>query len=401
MTEKIVIAYVCDDRYLPYLKKSMDSVRRYNKNVEFAILASRELTVPGAKVYTFLPDTDKFKYKPNDRMKEGVYYKLYLTQLPYDKVIYMDCDVVCQRPLNPLWEEKCDFICATESHNYGKVQAAELHLQKYALTGMMVMNLKALREYDFTNKCLAKLAEINPKWHDETVINLVMKDKIRFIDKKYNYCRNREYDNPIPESDAYLLHYVGGQKQDMLKRTRFLDLWPLWDKIEGKSVAIVGNSQELISRNQGKEIDAHDTVIRLNKGFPRAEIGLKTDILFLACTLSPSEMSRFVGAFTVQRSKLCKNVCHYKISTMDRTMLIQEANPYCKELRKPNSQPSTGFIAINFALEANAKKIDLYGFDFFERPTYYNPKGYQTLHNGEKEKEKVLEYQKWGLVNIK
>ena len=387
---KITIAYVCDERYLPYLKVSMASIRRYNKDVEFVILASKPFEVEGAKVFTFAPDTDKFKYKPNDRMREGVYYKLYLPKLPYDKVLYMDCDVICQRPLGPLWNEKCEYICATESHQYGKVQAAELHLQKYALTGMMLMNLKALREYDFTNKCLAKLAEINPRWHDETVINLVMADKLRFIDHKYNYCRNRKYDNPIPESDAYLLHYVGGQKAEMLKYGNFTGLSPIRTMLTGKKVAIVGNSQELISKNQGKEIDRHDTVIRFNRGFPRPEIGLKTSLLFLACTLTPEEMSRFEGAYTIRRSNLTKNVCHYTLSANDRLTLCQEGK-----------QPSTGFLAINFALSAAAKSIDLYGFDFFQTPTYYNPLGYKTLHNGPKEREKVLEYQKWGLVKIK
>lgn len=32
---------------------------------------------------------------------------------------------------------------------------------------------------------------------------------------------------------------------------------------------------------------------------------------------------------------------------------------------------------------------------------YYNPKGYQPLHNGNAEEEKVLEYEKAGLLKIK
>lgn len=396
----MIIAYVADEHYLPYLKISIASVRRYNKNVEFAILASKPFEVQGAKVYTFTPDSKLFKFKDNDRMRDGVYYKFYLTQLPYDKVLYMDADVICQRPLNALWSEKCEFICATESHQYGKVQAAELHLQHYALTGMMLLNLKELRKADFTKKCLDKLATVSPKWHDETIINMTFADRIRFIDKKYNYCRNRVYDAPISESDAYLLHYVGNQKREMLQLDDFNNLARLKETVAGKRVAIVGNAQSIIGKGQAEEIDKHDIVIRFNKGFPSKFVGYRTDILFLACTLTREELSRFDAIFTVRRSNLCQNVCNFNVSKSDRARIAQAPNKAQIARGKGKSQPSTGFIAINFALSAGAKQIDLYGFDFFRSPTYYNPAGYVTLHNGEKEAEKVLEYAKWGLVNI-
>lgn len=385
----MIIAYVADEHYLPYLKRSMDSVRKYNKEAKFVVLASKVFQLPGAEVYTITPDTEKFKYRQNDRMHEGVYYKFYLPKLPYDKVLYMDCDILCQRPLNDLWNEKCPFICATESHIYGKTQAAELGLKKYALTGMMLMNLKALRKADFTQKCLDKLATVNPKWHDETIINLEFNDEIRFIDKKYNYCRNRIYENHIPEQDAYLLHYVGNQKAEMLAN-EFDGLNALKPLLNGQKVAIVGNSSQVLKKAQGKAIDAHDVVIRFNKGFPNEKVGYKTDILFLACTLTAEELKRYNAKYTVRRSKLCQNECNFKVSKIDRARLKQNG-----------AQPSTGYLAVDFALGCNCKKIDLYGFDFFQNPTYYNPVGYQTRHNGIGEQARILELQKAGLLKIK
>ena len=403
MTDKIIVAYVADERYLPYLKVSMDSVKRYNKNVEFAILTSQPFEVPGAQVYTFEPDIERFKFKPNDRMHEGVYYKFYLPKLPYEKILYIDCDVICQRPLNPLWEEPCEFICGTESHAFGKKQAAQLGVPKYMLTGMMLMNLKALREADFTNKCLEMLDKTTALQHDETIINLAFHDRLRFVDVKYNYCRNRRYANPIPESDAYLLHYVGERKEDMLRRDNFSRLNYLKGLLKGKSIAIVGNASSLLEKGQGEEIDSHDVVIRFNKGFPSDAVGHKTGILFLACTLDLAELARFGVALTVRRSKLCKNICNYSISIFDRLQLCQTVTPAAKKrsIVATKCQPSTGFIAINFALSTECKSIDLYGFDFFKTQTYYNEKDYQTLHNGSKEEEKILEYAKWGLLCIK
>lgn len=389
MTKRnIIIAYVCDQRYKPYLIKSMESIRRYNKNVEFAVLSKKGFEVPGAKVYEINPDTTHFKYRVRDRMGEGVYYKLWLPELPYDKVLYIDTDVICQRPLTDLWKEPCRYICATESHIYGKQQAEQLGVEKYALTGMMLMNLKALRKINFTQRCLDRLAREYPERHDESIINLEFNDKIRFIDKKYNYCRNRVYEHPILESDAYLLHYVGKrQKQDMLITDNFHALDPIKDMLKGKKVAIVGNSSAILTKQQAKEIDEHDVVIRFNKGFPSERVGFRTDLLFLACTLTPPEISRFGAKYLIRRSKLCQNACDFKVSATDRMALKQG-----------DLQPSTGFIAINFALTCDTKSIDLYGFDSFKNTTYYNPIGYQPLHNGQKEGEKIQEYEQNGLL---
>ena len=390
----MIVAYVCDERYLPFLKISMASIKRYNKDVKFVVLSKTIFDIEGATVYIVLPDSKYFKFRPNDRMKDGVYYKFYLPQLPFDKVLYMDCDVICQRPLKTLWETDCPFICATESHAYGKVQAQELGLKKYALTGMMLMNLKELRKANFTQRCLDRLAKESPRFHDETIINLEFNDKIKFIDVKYNYCKDRRYDKPIRESDAYLLHYVGGtnQKNKMLALEDFKSLEPLKKLLKNKTVAIVGNSEKILKEKHGTEIEAHDIVIRFNKGFPQAApeaLGKRTDILFLACTLSNVELKIFNATYTVKRSNLCQNACNFDISKFDRCILKQGT-----------AQPSTGFLAINFALSTECKSIDLYGFDFFKSPTYYNPKDYKTLHDGQSEAVKVKEYAQNNLLRI-
>lgn len=401
---KMVVVYVCDERYKNFLTISMNSVKRYNKNVEFVVLSDRPYKIEGAKVFTFTPHHYLFRFKPKDRMHDGVYYKLYLPILPYDKVLYLDCDTICQRPLNELWEMPCDFINATESHVYGKAQAEELNLERYAISGMMVLNLQAMREANFTQKCVEYLRDHDDiKWHDETVINALFNKRINFIDVKWNYCRNRVYEKPIPESDAYILHYVSVRnKRIMLKYDDFKNLEQLANFMRGKSVAIVGNSSSILDKNQGAEIDKHGVVIRFNKGFPSDAVGHKTTALFLACTLTDEELKQFNAKVTVRRSNLCQNKCSMSLSSTDRTRFAQVPCEYRKRTSPGHmSQASTGYLAIQFALSTDCKSIDLYGFDFFKNPTYYNPAGYQTLHNGDKEGEKVLEYAKYGLVNIK
>lgn len=54
--------------------------------------------------------------------------------------------------------------------------------------------------------------------------------------------------------------------------------------VRGKSVAIVCNSPEILDTAFGDQIEAHDVVIRMNRGFPNEEahydaIGRRTDVL--------------------------------------------------------------------------------------------------------------------------
>lgn len=403
MQELIRIAYACDSNYLPYIQKSITSIKRYNKNVDFVVLTGdKNLEVPNAKTFYFDIDNSNFKFRNNDRMKDGVYYKLFLPLLPYKKVLFIDCDVICQRPLKELWEIDCPFICATQSYNVSEKQAKELNLPKYFLTGMMLMNLEELRKQNFTERCLNRLKNTNAIQHDETIINLEFNNQIKEVDRKYNYCKNRPYNNPIPESNAYLLHYVGKDKDSMLLRKDFESLNDLKEMLKDKRVAIVGNSEKILETSYGEEIDNHDVIIRFNKGYPtkKESQGSKTNIVFLACSLTPEELFKYKTFYTVKRSNFVNNKCMYNLDPQDNYQLQQLSNEECKKRKLKASQASTGFIAINFVLSSQYKSLDLYGFDGFKNATYYNQKGYRPLHNGNEEFEKILEYQYCHLLEI-
>ncbi|MBO7733081.1 MAG: glycosyltransferase family 29 protein [Methanobrevibacter sp.] len=165
------------------------------------------------------------------------------------------------------------------------------------------------------------------------------------------------------------------------------------DEIKGKSVAIVGNAKSLFYYNYGNEIDNADVVIRFNKGFitDNNAQGTKTDFLFLACDLSYSEIQSYKPRYVINRSIKYKNKADYTFMQKYRFVLKQIIG----------SQPSTGFMAIHWCIKANAKQITLYGFDFGETPTFYNPVDYKTPHNYEKEKELVLGYKQAGLLTVK
>lgn len=392
--ERMIIVYVADKNYTDYLEQSIKSFRKFNPSAEIVVFTENKLNIDVKQYEYKLPKL--FRNRGNgDRISNTAYLKLFLTELHYDKIIYTDCDTICQSPLNELWNMPCKYINLCESHSYSKKQAKAIGTEKYGNTGVMVMNLKNLRKINFTEKCLeVEKSGFTPStgWqHDETCINVAMKDYLHFIDNKWNYCHNRGYGKPIPEYQANILHFIGKHKEEMLELSFYKDL-PLYE-ITGKSVAIVGNAQSLFDKHFGKEIDSHDIVIRFNKGFPnKPEIqGEKTSIVMLACELSKVDIQYYKAKYVINRSKGYENPADFTISNEDRHRLAE----------KLGSQPSTGFMAIDMCLSSCAKSIDLYGFDFEKTPTFYNSEGYKTQHDYNKEKEIVLNYEKSGLLTVK
>lgn len=361
----MIIVYVCDANYLCFVNISAKSVLKLNPQARIIIVSPEKLDTEFENVV--IPLTGEYRHNENDRITSTTYLKLYLTQLPFDKIIYLDGDTICQKPLDRLWNMDCEYIALCET--YSKKHALDLGVKKYGLSGMMLMNLKALREIDYTNLCLN--TKVNPKhWqHEETLINVALKDKLKFIPVEWNYCYHRQYDKPV--EDPYILHICGKNKSFM-----YYELYSEIDQVKrflkGKSVAIVGNAKSIFDKKGGSAIDAHDVVIRFNRGFVTNEEaqGTRTDILILATELNVDEKASFKAMFSVNRSENTK--CG------DLTI----ANEPRRRLRVLlGAQPSSGCMAIDLCREAEVKSIDLYGFDFEATPTFYNPEGYKTLHN--------------------
>ena len=327
----------------------------------------------------------------NDRISKTTYLKLFLTELKVDKIICIDPDTIIQKPLDELWKEPVRYIGLCESYIIGQRQAKELGLKKYGLSGVMVMNLKNLRKIDFTQKCLEVKAEPKLWCHEETLINVAMKGKLKFLPVKWNYCHNRDYGkNSVNEEDAAILHICGADKT-YLNYEPYEEIRQVKNHIKGKSVAIVGNAKSIFDAGHGKEIDTHDLVVRFNKGFvtKKEAQGSRTDILLVACELNLDEKASYKAWFSINRSKNTK--CG------DLTISDRPRNALRALVGK---QPTTGLMAIDLCLESGASQIDLYGFDFEKTPTFYNPEGYITPHDYDAEEKIVRNFQKRGLLQI-
>lgn len=384
------IVYVFDKNYLKYFNVSVKSVLKYNPYAHITVISPEKLDIPYDNVVMEIPSN--VKHRDNDRITSATFLKLHIPKLPYDKVLFIDADIICQAPLDELWNTQCDYICLSESHTYGDKQAKEHNHKKYGLSGMMLMNLKALREDNFIEKSFVPFDTTPYKiWcHEETIINHYFYDKLTFVDRKFNYCHNRTYKNPISEMNAVLLHYCGGNKADFFShklgnQIPYYNLEEIKDFIRGKRVAIVGNASSIFDKQNGDLIDTFDLIIRFNYGFitvPSSQ-GTKTDIAILACELTKTEMESYNAQFYINRMKRITNPTPYHFENKDIVRVSEGMD---------GARASSGLIAIDFCIESGCQSIDLFGFDWEKTPTFYNPLGYKTLHNYNNEESKVKNY---------
>lgn len=158
---------------------------------------------------------------------------------------------------------------------------------------------------------------------------------------------------------------------------------------DGKRIAIVGPASSAYNTGKGSFIDSFDYVIRINKatklmaeGKSSEDIGTKTDILFhcffennysgggpldmalfdrLGIKYVVNPLSNFFGyrnAFNF-----------YKKYLSDRTIYMLD-NSYYQNLKAYFGTyiPTTGFSALNAALNSNFSELYITGFTFFKTP---------------------------------
>lgn len=150
-----------------------------------------------------------------------------------DKILYLDADILCIGSLvelfnlefdnniayvviekDPIWWEKC-----AKRLNENKL------LNGYFNAGFLLVNLKKWKENNINEKALKLLTNENLRKKfthlDQDVLNLLLLDKVKYLDRKYNqqisinyelkYKSNKVRKYPITDA-TILIHYIGPTK---------------------------------------------------------------------------------------------------------------------------------------------------------------------------------------------
>ncbi|MBP3687364.1 MAG: glycosyltransferase family 8 protein [Alphaproteobacteria bacterium] len=147
------------------------------------------------------------------------YYRFFLPQIfpDWDKVLYLDADTLVLRDIKELCDidisdnylgvtHDCEIVRAShiagEEYSDYFTKKLGVDIEQYFQAGVMIVNLKKMREDNITQKLLEGLKKIKtPKFVDQDILNMVCFNKVKYISQNWDYT----WHLPIIDDD-YLLH---------------------------------------------------------------------------------------------------------------------------------------------------------------------------------------------------
>lgn len=236
--KEIPIFFSVDDHYAPFLAAALNSAvknaspqRQYRaiilhqalsrENQErLARLASSHFSIEFVEMKEGMESiTDRMSNRLRcDYFTLTIYFRLFIPAMfpQYDKGIYIDSDVILLGDLAELFDTHIgdNLIAACADKSVVDVpelarymeEAVGVSRYEYINSGVLLMNLKALREKEF-HKHFLRLLEtyhfdcIAP---DQDYINAICNGKIHYLDSVWDAMPN---ENALPLESARLIHY--------------------------------------------------------------------------------------------------------------------------------------------------------------------------------------------------
>ena len=239
---EIPIVFSCDNNYIAHLCSTMASIL-INKNdnvIPYFYILNDGISTKNKKRIESLKKLSSFKYKyilvnknqfsnapmTVKHISLSTYYRYVIAEVldECDKVIYLDCDLNVLSDLTELYNTDIDnYYIAGVIDILHEDNTERLNLEKYINAGVLLLNLKKIRQDNITKKLFNYTKENIDiiKWQDQDVINVVMQNGIMYIDKKWNAqvgaykaCYTSGF-NTIGET-ANIVHYIGFDKPWLL-----------------------------------------------------------------------------------------------------------------------------------------------------------------------------------------
>lgn len=230
--QTIPIFFSVDEHYVPYLAVALKSIKdnasgRYLYHIH--ILNDNISKDSKASLSDFQSDNFKVEFHSLTRRLKcldglrshrfkafsslSIYFRLFIPVLfpQYDKGIYLDADIVVPGDISWLWEEPLGdkYIGAVADYSIQHIGPFMKYIDEYVgvdhrlyvNSGVLLMNLKALRDNDITGKFLRWLSEysLGTVAPDQDYLNALCEHHIQYLDPCWNCMPGgsvTSFDNP-------------------------------------------------------------------------------------------------------------------------------------------------------------------------------------------------------------
>lgn len=255
--------------------------------------------------------------------------------------------------------------------------------KKYDMLNKMKKIIKSQTEllyrYQKNNKINSNYTNFNHNYKNKTLFNNVIsstskvKNNILKLYSQPSRTPQLQYRNKIPK------------KQLQLKYSQVY-IHDYGSLVKGRSLIIVGPSKTVLRKKNADFINSFDLVVRLNKILPipyhmEQFIGYRTDILYNNCNttdhggdnnlsinLLVNNNVRYLRASYPPIGVFKKDIDRFKMINRSRGFPFGHVNTryYNSVVKKLNTRPYTGTLAILDLLKYDIKALYITGIDFFK-----------------------------------
>lgn len=232
----IPIFFSIDENYLPFLAVSLKSIidnASKNYKYEIKVLNSGIKESEKAKLNKFNNDNFDIEFvditnyiskisknlHTRDYYSKTTYYRLFIPNLypNYDKALYLDSDIIVRGDISELYNYNLgdnllgaitdEFVYNSPELNAYLLNRLGLpHPKYYFNAGILVMNLKGLREFDFEDKFIKLIKSVTfTVAQDQDYLNVICKGRVHYIDIVWD--KMPFQNDKINEDDLKLIHY--------------------------------------------------------------------------------------------------------------------------------------------------------------------------------------------------
>ena len=232
----IPIFYACDDNFIKYTVVSLHSmIQNASPDYQYRVhvlhteasdrmkqavmdLENENFTISFDNVSEQLETIVK-ELPVRDYYSKTTYYRLFIAEKfpEYSKAIYIDSDTVVQGDVSELYMTDIGDFYVGACHEQAMVQVDEygtyvervIGISRYSFfnAGMMLINCEQFRKYDVRDQFVKALNVYNfVVTQDEDYLNLICKDRVYWLDQRWNTEIFGEI--PYPIEEAKILHYI-------------------------------------------------------------------------------------------------------------------------------------------------------------------------------------------------
>jgi lipopolysaccharide biosynthesis glycosyltransferase len=270
--KKVVhLFFTVDDNYIPFLSTTIASIVHHSSNdYKYRLIILHDgLSIESKKTIKKYQDNEKIfisffnvnikvnslsvKLDVRDYYTITTYYRLFIPNLfpTLSKGLYLDSDIVLNDDVAKLYfTDMGDNLVGAipdasvqlfgEFSNYVE-KVLKVDHTKYFNAGILLMNLKKLREYNLERRFINLIKKVTFKVaQDQDVLNYLCKDKVTYIDKRWNVM-------PLGEriEDPCLIHYNLMFKPWNLKNIMYEEYFFKYAEMAGTKEQILKNREAI------------------------------------------------------------------------------------------------------------------------------------------------------------